>query len=418
MDRDRLLRDQTVVVKSGLISAIGRDLSLPVGVRQIDGRGKYLSPGLADMHTHAQTSEEMKIYLANGVTTLLNLGGASTDFVDQLVPLLNRGERPGPHVYLAYRIDGTPQYGQFVVTTPEEGRWTVRLAKTNGYRFIKLYNNLPAPVFAAVADEASRQGLGLAGHYVRALSLEQELKPGHVLIAHLEELMYGLFTPRDEDPLAPPPPAVAERAATLLNDNGGFVIADLVTFQTIAEQWGRRDIVRSYFRSPSFRFVPLDWRLAWERENYSAKGGSLARRAAFEALLARQLNARGVKLLAGTDAPTIPGVVPGFSLHDNLDRLDAAGLTRFQALSTATRFPGEYIAATVGDERPFGLVRVGYRADLILSSANPLSDLSTLRTPNGVMAAGRWYDAAELAKLKAGVAEAYRRAAAGNQDRQ
>ncbi|MBN8838900.1 MAG: amidohydrolase, partial [Sphingomonadales bacterium] len=99
MDREQVLRDQDVVVTGNVITAIGPNLPIPAGARVIDAPGKYLSPGLADMHSHSESREDMKVYLANGVTTILNLGGASDAFVDQRVPLLNSGKRPGPHVY-------------------------------------------------------------------------------------------------------------------------------------------------------------------------------------------------------------------------------------------------------------------------------------------------------------------------------
>ena len=411
MDRERVLPDQTVVVEGSKITSIGRDVTFPAGAHVIDGRGKFLSPGLADMHTHSQSREDMKVYLANGVTTVLNLGGASSDFVDQLVPLLNRGERPGPHVYLALRIDGTPEYGQLVVKTPEEARAVVRLAKTNGYQFIKVYNNLSARSFAAVADESRRDGLGIAGHYVRSITLAQELQPRHVLIAHLEELMYGLFTPSDQDPLAPPPESAISKAVRLLKAHQGFVVADLGTFETIAAQWGHPDVAASYFARPEAKFVPFEWRLDWRREDYISKSGSLDRRASFEARIAKALSDSGIPLLAGTDAPTIPGIYPGFSLHDDLDRLVAAGLTRFQALSAATRAPGAFIQATTHDESKFGEIKAGYRADFVLSDANPLDDLVTLRKPEGVMAAGKWYSSADLSILMDQVAVDYSRAA-------
>ena len=412
MDRDAVLADQTVIVEGSRIRAVGHNLPVPANAEVIDGKGRYLSPGLADMHTHSESREDMKVYLANGVTSLLNLGGASSDFVDQRVPLLDRQERPGPHVYLALRIDGTPQYGQLVVKTPAEARSVVRLAKTNGYEFIKVYNNLSASVFAAVADEARVQGLGIAGHYVRALTLGEELKPGHVLVAHLEELMYGLFTPGDADPLAPPSDAVIRKAAGLLKANRAFVVADLGTFQTIAAQWGRPAAAKAMFERPEARYVPPEWRLDWQRDDYIQKSGSLDRRAAFEARLAKGLNDAKIPLLAGTDAPTIPGIYPGFSLHDDLDSLVAAGLTRFDALSTATRTPGEYIKASIRNAEAFGEVKEGYRSDLILSDRNPLDDLRTLRHPLGVMAGGKYYPAAELGSMLDSVASDYARASA------
>ncbi len=364
------------------------------------------------MHTHSESREDMKVYLANGVTTVLNLGGESSDFVDQRVPLLNRGERPGPHVYLALRIDGTPEYGQLVVKTPEEARSAVRLAKTNGYEFIKVYNSLSAKAFAAVVGEARSLGLGIAGHYVRAIPLSRQLKPGHVLIAHLEELMYGLFTPPDDDPLAPPPDTVIPKAVEMLKANHSFVIADLATFETIAAQWGRPSVLESYLARPEAKFVPFEWRLDWLREGYIKKSGSLDRRAAFEARLAKRLSDHGIELLAGTDAPTIPGIFPGYSLHDDLDRLVEAGFTRYQSLSTATRTPGEYIATTLHEEPRFGEVKPGYRADLVLTDDSPLDNLDTLRHPGGVMADGNWYSAADLSSMMDQVVRDYANAAA------
>ncbi len=412
MDRERLLTDQTVIVRDGIISGFGNDLTAPSGAEVIDGRGKFLSPGLADMHTHSESREEMKVYLANGVTSVLHMGGASNEFVGQRVPLLNRGERPGPHVYLAFRIDGTPRYGQFVVKTPDEARWAVRLAKTNGYRFIKVYNTLSPEAFAAAADEAHAQGLGVAGHNVEAVGIAQQIEQGQSLVAHLEELMYGLSAPNADDPLAPPPAAIIVRAIDLLKRNHAFVVADLITFQTMAEQWGRPEVLERYLSRAEARYVPMDWRINWRRGDYVKKSGSLGPRGAFIARLAKALNDAGIGLLAGTDAPTIPGIIPGFSLHDDLDRLVAAGFSRFQALSTATRIPGEYIRQTIHDTPSFGQVQPGFRADLVLSDRNPLEDLSTLRSPEGVMSHGRWYDRAQVKVLLDDVLDDYSKASA------
>jgi len=407
MDRERVLADQTVLIDKGVITAIGRDVRIPKDARVIDGSGKFLSPGLADMHSHSDTREDMKVYLANGVTTVLNLGGASSDFVDQLMPLLNRGERPGPHVYAALRIDGTPEYGQLVVKSAEQARWAVRIAKTNGYRFIKVYNNLSPGAFAAATDEARKQGLGLAGHHLEQVPLATELDGGQFLVAHLEELIYALFKSPDNDPLAPPPDSVIDEAVALLKRKHAFVVADLFTFQTIAEQWGHPAVVARYFEEPATKSVPPRWRLSWRRDDYVKRNGSLDERAAFLARLAVALERAGVPVVAGTDAPTVPGVVPGASLHDDLDRLVTAGFTPFQALASATRTPGEFIGRTVHDSPAFGVVKAGNRADLVLSDSNPLKDLRTLRTPVGVMSHGRWFGRDDLQRLLESVVSEY-----------
>lgn len=110
-------------------------------------------------------------------------------------------------------------------------------------------------------------------------------------------------------------------------------------------------------------------------------------------------------LIAGGDAPTIAGLVPGFALHDEIDAMLSAGLTPWQVLTAATRTPGEFIAKTVAGAPKFGVVAPGYRADLLLVADNPLEKPATLRAPLGVMTGGRWYDAARLKEMLAAVAE-------------
>ncbi|GAP66613.1 amidohydrolase [Mizugakiibacter sediminis] len=197
MDRERVLRDRTVLVEDGRIVAIGRKVAVPKGARIVDGAGRaFLSPGLADMHMHADTAEALKVYLANGVTSVLNMGGASPEFVAQLRPAVNAGKRPGPHVYVAFIVDGSPRYGHFFVTTPEEARWAVRLAKTNGYDFIKVYNDLSPACFQALVDEGRAQHLPVVGHGVRSVGLERQLDAGQLMVAHAEEFLYTVFKPR------------------------------------------------------------------------------------------------------------------------------------------------------------------------------------------------------------------------------
>jgi hypothetical protein len=126
---DGVLLDQTVLVDAGRIQAVGKSVVVPAGATVIDGGGtEYLCPGLADMHTHSDTRADMAVFLANGVTSVLNMGEASNSFVGRTKPAANRAEIPSPHIYTAFRIDGSPRYGSFVVTTPDEARWAVRLA--------------------------------------------------------------------------------------------------------------------------------------------------------------------------------------------------------------------------------------------------------------------------------------------------
>lgn len=413
MDREHVLHDQSVLVEGNTIKAIGRRLSAPEGAVVIDGGGsRYLSPGLADMHVHSTTSRDMVLFLANGITTVLNMGGARPEFVDQVVPGLNSGERPGPHVYLGLRVDGTPEYGQLVVATPEQARAVVGLARTNGYDFIKVYNNLAPEVFEAFVDAGRREGIPVVGHGVTRVGIERQLAAGQLMVAHVEEYLYTVFFPPTADvgnraPRLDQIPA----AVAFTKRSGAFVTADLNSYGTIARQWGRPEVVKGYLAMPGVRFLDPDDRIAWRFGGYDERSGSLDARFAFLKTFTKALSDAGVPLLSGTDTPSLPGLLPGFSLHQNLHALEEAGLTRFQALSTATRAPGEMIAVAKPGSQCFGVVRVGCRADLILSEANPLETLATLETPVGVMVTGRWHDAADLKDLMQGVADKYRQAA-------
>ena len=133
MDSNRVLRDQTVVVQGNKITAVGSSLPLTAAATVIDGQGSAcLSPGLADMHIHSDTAEDMKLFLASGVTTVLNMGHASEGFMNEVRPAINRGARPGPHIYSGLLVDGSPQFGTLFVTTAAEAKAIVNIAKTNG----------------------------------------------------------------------------------------------------------------------------------------------------------------------------------------------------------------------------------------------------------------------------------------------
>jgi hypothetical protein len=410
MDTERAMRNQNVLVENGTITAIGPSLDVPAGASVIDGHGtEYLSPGLADMHVHSTTSRDMAVLLANGVTTVLNMGGATTGFVDRVVPKLNRGELPGPHVYLSLKVDGTPEYGEWVIATPEQARAVVGIAKTNGYDFIKVYNNLAPDVFQAFIDEGRKESIPVVGHGVTRIGIERQLAAGQLMVAHAEEYFYTVFFPPDAD-VGTQVPQMNQIAAAVgfTKRSGAYVTADLNTYATIAAQWGKPGTVKAFLATPTAQYVDPDTRIAWLHGGYDERKGSLQPRLQFLKIFVKALSDAGVPLIAGTDSPPIPGLVPGFSLHQDLHALEAAGLSRFQVLSSATRTPGEMIAKAKPTAQRFGTITVGERADLILSTGNPLEDLSTLEHPLGVMVLGHWHDDKDLKKLLDGVAAEYR----------
>ncbi|QPF75919.1 amidohydrolase [Roseateles sp. DAIF2] len=413
-ERPRLLEGQTLLVRAGRIEAIGPGLPVPEGALRIEGQGRLcLSPALADMHMHSDSAEDMAVYLSHGVTTALNMGGARSRFLQRTLPALNEGRLPGPRVHAAFTVDGVPDHGHFQLRTPAQAEALVELAQLNGYRFIKAYNGLAPEVFAALAQACRRRGLPLLGHGVSRVRLARQLEAGQVLVAHLEEFFYTFFAaPGEAQTDTPPDDARIPAAVALLRAHpGAAVVADLVTYEAIAAQIGRPERLAEWLADPAAATLAPADRLAWRASPYVAKNARLQARLAFLGRLARALAEAGVPLLAGTDSPTIAGLFPGLSLHRNLRLLERAGLSRWQALASATREPGLFLSRQLG-EPPAGQLLPGARADLILSEASPLDDLSTLERPLGVMAGGRWFDAAALAALRRGVAERYRAVAA------
>ncbi|MBR2173664.1 amidohydrolase family protein [Sphingopyxis sp.] len=397
MDRERVIARTTVIVTDGVISSIGIKAKLPAGTKVIDGKGAWLVPGLADMHNHVTSRDDLALLLANGVTAMLNMGEATNAFAGRTRIAVNKGEVPGPYIFTAFVVDSDPQYGHFVVRTADEARAIVRLAKTNGYSFIKVYTNLSAEAFAALAGEAKAQGVGIVGHNVKAVGLAKQLAAGQAMIAHVEEFFYGFFPePPADDQNAPPADARIAEAIALAKAHDAFVTSDLFNYRTIAAQFGKPEVVKAYLAAPEARYLSPADRLAWAGSGYQKKAVDLSRRVAFEARFVKAMADAGVPLIAGGDAPTIPGQVPGFALHEEIDAMLAAGLTPWQALSAATRTPGEFIAKTVPGAAKFGVLAPGYRADLLLVADNPLEKPATLRAPLGVMAGGRWFDAAAL----------------------
>ena len=405
MDRERVIPRTTVIVTDGVIASIGIKAKLPAGTPVIDGKGAWLVPGLADMHNHVTSRDDLTLLLANGVTTMLNMGEATNAFAGRTRIAVNKGAVPGPHIFTALAVDGDPQYGHLVIKTPEDARAIVGIAKANGYSFIKAYTNLSAGAFAALAEEAEAQNIGIVGHNVKAVGLARQLAAGQAMVAHVEEFFYGFFPePSADDPNAPPDDARIADAIALVKAHGTFVTSDLFNYRTIAAQFGKPEMVKAYLAAPEARYLAPGDRIGWAQSGYQKKAVDLSRRVAFEARFVKAMADAGVPLITGGDAPSIPGQVPGFALHEEIDAMLGAGLTPWQALSAATRTPGEFIAKTVPGAAKFGVVAPGCRADLLLVADNPLEKPATLRRPLGVMAGGRWYDAAALKAMLADVA--------------
>jgi hypothetical protein len=210
------------------------------------------------------------------------------------------------------------------------------------------------------------------------------------MVAHAEEFYYTAF--HSEPDLALIPGVVAETRRS-----GAFVTPNLSTIETLSKQWGKPQVLKDFLRDPRAALMTPNTRLEWTNWDYVERKGSIESMVVFLRTFTKALHDAGVPLLTGTDSPTLPGMFPGSSIHDDIRTLIEAGLSPYEALTAATRSPGEFVARSVPAAAHFGTVALGMRADLLLVSANPLQNVGTLQSPLGVMTAGRWRSANDLA---------------------
>ena len=395
MDSQRVLRHQTVVVEGDTIASLGAvgKVVVPRDATKIDGGGtKYLLPGLADMHTHVEEWNDLVLYTANGVTTILQMGSATLMDQHRVRQILAERQVVGPYMYSSLLIDGKSRSGSLYAETADDARALVRMAKRHGYEFIKLYNSPSREQFLAVTDEARKQNIGVVGHGVRAVGLPAALFLGQSMVAHAEELYYTAFQNREDEKLIPSVVAETRRS-------GAYVTPNLSLMVVMTAQWGNPEQVKKFLADPRALAMSPGVRLMWTRDWRQRRTGDLSPLLRFLQKLTKAMQEAGVPLLTGTDSPPVPGAYPGYSIHDDLQALRDAGLTNYEALVAATRAPGEYIASQVPNAQRFGQLRVGMKADAVLVNGNPLDSLDVLEQPIGVMTTGRWMTAQELAQI-------------------
>jgi Amidohydrolase family/Tetratricopeptide repeat len=402
MDADRVLRDQTVVLRGPQIVALGPSPAVPVpkGARVVDARGRYLMPGLADMHVHLYMPEELTLYVVHGVTTVFNLNGRPAHLAWRA--RVADGRMLGPTIYSAGPTFDRPR-------TPEEAVAEVDRQAAAGYDAVKIYNQVSAAEYPALTAEAKKEGLVLVGHVAREPGFAATLAAGQS-IAHAEEFVYTFFND-DPDPknevVHPLDTLRIPRAVTLSKDAGISVIPTLVAFHNIVRQ---ATDVRAYLKNPDLAFLAPSMRaaLAPDRNTYANRWSAerlpgLSVSYEFQRQLVRALHDGGVPILAGTDASWLG--VPGISLIEEIENFEGLGLTPFQALETATVQPARLLRR----EGEFGRVAVGQRADLLLTRDNPLAGVRALHGIVGVVAGGVWLPAPELRRRLDAVPGEYRR---------
>jgi len=389
MNSDAVLADQTVIVQAGKISKSGpaKEVSAPANSLHVDGTGKFLMPGLADLHVHLYSSDDLLSYAANGVTTVLNMDGSPA--VLKWREQVRIGKVLGPAIYSAgHTVDGYPPLNEMFVTAenPQDVPALIRETKQAGYDVIKLYGTLRPEVFRAILETAAREKISVVGHINRQVGALQVLKSSQVLAAHLEDLLFARFD-------RPPSDAELQEFADAIAASHITVTPNLNVNPTNIAQLKDLGVV---LKSPGAQLLPPAAYSQWmPANNRNQRNDQTAQQ--IEQMngiqqvlykLANLLNARGVRLVLGTDAA--PYGFPGLSARQELEELVAAGFSPYQALLTTTRNAGNFIAENIPNAPRFGTISEGNEADLLLLSENPLSDIRNARTIDGVMLQGHW----------------------------
>jgi hypothetical protein len=405
----------TILIDNGQITAVASDSATPMpnAAKVIDARGKFLIPGLWDMHTHIQNERELDVFfpllVANGIVGIRDCEG--------LFPseFKNLGQKLAyqPHVFASGKaVDGPAPAGTADAATVDE-------LADKGVDFIKVFSKVPRERFLAIMKRAKERGLRVAGHIPTAVSAAEASDAGLSTMEHFNEILVNVSTREDElrarrlaalnqfsnfvdviwDQAFPP---VEPLLSTWSDAKADALFAKFVkngTWQTptleLYRVWTMAPFDDpAYWSNPDLSLVPGDWRESWRGENNQfVKGKPAAERAALRGRtqafyqsqldVARRMHKAGVKFLAGTDVSQWNYMVPGISLHDELARLVEAGLTPLEALQTATINPAEYLNMIDA-----GTIELHKRADLLILDADPTVDIKNTRRISTVVLGG------------------------------
>jgi imidazolonepropionase-like amidohydrolase len=403
MDRERVIENQTVIVRDGRIAEIGpaNKIKVPDGATRIDGAGKYLMPGLAEMHGHipqqnapkAYTEAVLFLYVANGITTVRGMLGASNQF--ELRDRANRGEIVAPTLYLA-----GPSFNGNSVNSPEQAVSMVRQQKQEGWDLLKVHPGLTRDEYDAMAKTAKEVGIRFAGHVPADVGIIHALEMGQETIDHVDgyvEYLNGDAGPVDEAKLAD----VVRRTKAA----GAWIVPTMALWETLI---GYTDL-NTLAAMPELKYAPPQqveqWKTAHRNRvnqpNFDRKKTKFI--ATNRIRILKALNEGGVRILLGTDAPQ-QFSVPGFSIHREMALMVKCGFTPYQIIHSGTKNVGDYFKS----KDNFGTIEVGKRADLILVEGNPLKDVANISRRAGVMARGRWLPESEIRRKLDEIAVSWR----------
>ena len=405
-----------VVVDSTKIQSIlETDASLDLGgATVIDGTGRYLIPGLAEMHAHVPSlpwndpkmEETLFLYLSNGVTTIRGMLGHPHHL--ELREKINSQEALGPRLYTS-----SPSISGSTIPDTETAREKVREYKEDGYDFLKIHPGLKLDVFDELVKTANEVGIDFAGHVSTMVGIRHALESKYATIDHVDAYLEGLVP--EEENVDP-------------NANGffGFYFTDLadvslipelvkmskdnevwvVPTQSLFDRWLSPTDPELIAQEEEMQYMSPETIKNWIQSKKNFLSDPQYSPEKFERFnniryqLIKALHEEGQGLLLGSDAPQVFNV-PGFSIHHELQGMIDAGLSPLEAIQTGTINPGIF------HQEKFGEVKEGFDADLILLENNPLDDIDNLRNPLGIMTRGQWLDREMIASRLKEIADAY-----------
>jgi imidazolonepropionase-like amidohydrolase len=367
--------NSTVVISQGHIAAVGPTdaVKIPGGTRVVDATGKFVIPGLWDMHGHLTdaTDEAFPLLIMNGVTGVRDMGGDLAQ-LDRWRSEIDSGQRVGPHIIRAGPFVDGPKQGvtnRLTVRTPEEARRAVHDLKAKGVDFIKVHNALPPDAFFALMDEAHKEHIPVAVHLPQNVSSAEASDAGVASLEHVETMSEsamwrkGATTKTVEQAVDEVLGPYGQELFQHFVKNGTWYVPTLVAYERGFVLWSN---------DPE----ALKPRLEIHQKNIE---------------IVRAMHKAGVQIMAGSDFSDW-GIVPGIDLHNELALLVEAGFTPMEALQAATLNPAKFFGKT----DTYGTIQPGRTADLVLLNMNPLEDISHTRKINAVVLGGKYFPLATI----------------------
>ena len=398
METDRILENQTVVIKDGKVSVIGKKAKYSKNALVIDSKGKYLMPGIAEMHAHVPPIDDIEpmkevlfLFAANGITTIRGMLGHARHL--ELRSKINSGEILGPRFFTT-----GPSLNGISVTTPENGAKMVRQQKEAGYDFLKMHPGLTKEKFRAISSTANELKIPFAGHVSWNVGVWDAIDAGYSSIDHLdgfiESLVPGIDTITEQKAGAfsmfiayrADETRIPKLMKALKEKNIWVVPTQSLAERSYAPNFSGDD----FLREPESKYMAKNIAKQWvdgKVARVASPQYDSAKVNAFIKLrrkLIYECQKHDIGLLLGCDAPQVFNV-PGFSTHNELGFLVDSGLTPYQALRTGTVNVAKYL--NIADA---GIIKVGAVADLVLVNGNPLANISNTKSIEGVMLRGKW----------------------------